>query len=34
MNNFRLGLSCCGSQNLDDKDFENYVKAGILTMEM
>lgn len=34
MNNFRLGLSCCGSQNLTDKDFENYVKAGIMTMEM
>lgn len=34
MNKFRLGLSSCGSQNLDNKDFENYVNAGIMTMEM
>lgn len=34
MNKFRLGLSCCGSQDLEDKDFENYVRAGIMTMEM
>ncbi len=31
---FRLGLSCCGSQELLDKDFENYVRAGIMTMEL
>lgn len=34
MNNFRLGLSCCGCQDLQDSDFENYVSAGIKTMEL
>ena len=34
MNKFRLGMSCCGAQDLTDKDFENYVSAGVMTLEL
>lgn len=31
---FRPGVSCCGAQDLREEDFENYAKAGIMTMEL
>lgn len=30
----RAGVSCCGAQELTDKVFESYAKAGIMTMEL
>ena len=31
---FRPGVSSCGAQDLREEDFENYAKAGIMTMEL